>query len=78
MQKTIVVSLCFLNGKKQRERIRAPHGKAFTASGIDGILNAYVTYVEKSFPGREFNFVPLRDGNVNFVEIEPATAEMSA
>ena len=75
MRKQVVITMCFLNGKKERERIHAPRGKAFTKQGIENILNAQATYVEKAFPGREFSFVPLRDGNFNFVECLPRETE---
>lgn len=78
MQKQIIFTLCYLNGKKQRERINTPSGHVWTAKGIENLLTAQCEYVTNAFPGREFRLVPLRDGNFNFVEIEPEGTDQVA
>lgn len=68
MQKQILITVCYLNRKKERQRICAPQKQAWTSKGVDNVLHAQATYLERAFPGREFKFVPLRDGSFNFVE----------
>lgn len=77
--KQIIITIQFLDGKLERQRINAPHGRHFNDRGVDQLLAAHATYVEQAFPSKEFRLVPLAGGRAfNFVEVQPAEESQSA
>ncbi len=74
LRANLTIRVFFLEGTCHTRRLRTRPGQYMTPEGIEAQLKHEADLIERCFPGREFRLVPLRDGNFNFVEIQPEAA----